>query len=134
MYQSNLNYEGGFSLIFATVCGLLACCSYMFSSLEMAIYCLETAFKENLLLGIPGLLCKCCIFLPLRLLNPCKHYFRYGNEMLIDLHPFNIFPLQICIKYFYHNISLDMLSWKMWKVSKHCRRQNIEKVTEFVIL
>ena len=49
--------------MFATVLGLIVCCSYMFSSLEMAIYCLETAFKEDLLVRTPGLLYKWLHFL-----------------------------------------------------------------------
>ena len=63
MYQSNYIYEGGFTLTFATDLGLFACCSYMFSSHEMAIYCLETAFKEDVLVRTPGLLYKWLYFL-----------------------------------------------------------------------
>ena len=54
--SNNYNYEGRFTLTFPTVLGLCVCYSYMFSSLQMAIYCTETAFKEDLLVRILGLL------------------------------------------------------------------------------
>ena len=101
--QQNRIYEGGFSLTFATDLGLFLCCSYMFNSLVMATYCLETICKEDLLVRTLIYFINGCIFLTVRLLNPCKHNFRLAGRT---------------------NLSLMYQGW-CTSSTRHCSRTNI---------
>ena len=63
----------------------------------------------------------------------------YAYEVLTNPHPPNIFPFANLHKILYHNIyhNISMSAWSENVESlrkNHCARQNIEKVTEFVIL